>query len=160
MKTKIKAILESSAIATFEDVCFMYQVPEFKNAQKKLKPQAAAEVKYTGDCSGRLVIETYGDLFTAIAGNILSDNSPGLSKKKDALGEIANIICGNVVASLGRSKKGYRIGAPTSLAKDQLPKGKKTVKPFAEVCLNFNEGRADIKFFVDDKISVKEKNVD
>jgi CheY-specific phosphatase CheX len=160
MKTKIKSVLETSSVTTFEDVCFMYQVPELKKEQKKLKPDAVAEVKYKGDHTGRLVIETYGDLFSAIAANMLSDESPGLHKKKDALGEIANIICGNVVASLGRSEKGYKIGSPRSLKKEEWLKEKKTDKPFAEISLNFNEGRADIKFFVDGEISVKEKKID
>ena len=157
MKTKIKSVLEASAIATFEDVCFMYQAPELNNEQKKLKPDAVVEVKYKGDHTGRLVIETYGDLFSAIAANMLSEESPALPQKKDALGEIANIICGNVVASLGRTEKGYKIGSPRSLKKDEWPK---LGKPFAKISLNFNEGRADIKFFVDNAISVKEKNVD
>lgn len=160
MKTKIKNVLESTSITTFEDVCFMYPAPELKNEQKKLKQEAVAEVKYKGDHTGRLLIETYGDLFSAIAANMLSDESPSLLKKKDALGEIANIICGNVVTSLGRIKKGYEIGHPRSLKKNEWLKEKKTDKAFVEISLNFNEGRADIKFFVDGEISVKGKKID
>jgi len=157
MKSKIEKVLEEASVNTFEDTCFMYQVPELNNVQKNLTLEAAAEVKYRGDYTGSLLIETRGGLFSAIAANILSIDSPSCLQKKDALGEIANIICGNVVTSLGRSKQGYKIESPRSLKKDELLKGKRQGKPLAEITMNFNEGRADIKFFVDGGFFAKEK---
>ena len=86
---------------------------------------------------------------SAIAANMLSNDVPSAQQKKDALGEIANIICGNVVPSWGRGRQGYKIESPRSLNKDELLKEEKQGNPLAEITLNFNEGRADIKFFVD-----------
>jgi CheY-specific phosphatase CheX len=157
MKSKIEKVLEEAAVNTFEDICFMYQVPELKDIQKNLTLEAAAEVKYRGDYTGKLLIETRGGLFSAIAANILSINSPSSLQKRDALGEIANIICGNVVTSLGRSKLGYKIESPKSLKKDELLKEKRQGKPLVEITINFNEGRADIKFFVDGDFVAKER---
>ncbi|MFA5322872.1 MAG: chemotaxis protein CheX [Smithella sp.] len=149
MKVKIKKALDVASINTFEDVCFMYQVPELKNIQKNLKPEASSAVRYRGDYAGTLLIETSGNLFSAIAANILSTEDPDSRQKRDALGEIANIICGNVVTSLGRGKLGYKIESPKSLSKKELLKKTGHEKPVAEITLNFNEGRADIKFFID-----------
>ncbi|MGP8154859.1 MAG: chemotaxis protein CheX [Smithella sp.] len=157
MKAKIKKALEEAAVNTFEDICFMYQVPELKDVQKNLTLEAAAEVKYRGDYTGKLLIETRGGLFSAIAANILSIDSPSSQQKRDALGEIANIICGNVVASLGRSRLGYKIESPNALKKDELLKDKRQGKFLVEIAMNFNEGRADIKFFVDGDFVAKEK---
>jgi CheY-specific phosphatase CheX len=157
MKSKIEKVLEEASVNTFEDTCFMYQVPELNDVQKNLTLEAAAEVKYRGDYTGSLLIETRGGLFSAIAANILSIDSPSCLQKKDALGEVANIICGNVVTSLGRSKQGYKIESPRSLKKDELLKEKRQGKALAEITMNFNEGRADIKFFVDGGFFAKEK---
>jgi hypothetical protein len=157
MKSKIEKVLEEASVSTFEDICFMYQVPEVKDIQENLKIEAAAEVKYRGDYTGSLLIETRGGLFSAIAANILSINNPTSLQKRDALGEVANIICGNVVTSLGRSKRGYKIESPRSLKKDELLQGKRQGKPLVEITMNFNEGRADIKFFVDGGFVAKEK---
>jgi hypothetical protein len=157
MKTQIEKALKEATVRTFEDVCFMYQVPELKDDQKNLALEAAAEVKYRGDFTGKLLIETRGGLFSAIAANILSNDVPNSQLKKDALGEIANIICGNVVPSLGRSERDYKIESPRSLNKDDLLKEKKQRKPLSEITLNFNDGRADIKFFVDGYSDTKEK---
>jgi CheY-specific phosphatase CheX len=150
MKTRIENVLTEATIRTFEDICFMYLEPELKDSQKNMALEAAAEVKFRGDLTGKLVIESRGGLSSAIAANMLSNDNPSSQQKKDALGEIANIICGNIVPSLGRRKgPGYKIESPIFLNKDELLKEEKG-KPFAEVSLNFNKGRADIKLFVDD----------
>ena len=52
MKSKIEKVLEEATVNTFEDICFMYQVPELKDIQKNLTLEAAAEVKYRGDYTG------------------------------------------------------------------------------------------------------------
>ena len=157
MKTKIKKALEEAAISTFEDTCFMYAVPELKEIQNNLKLDAAAEVRYQGDYTGKLLIETRGGLFSAIAANILSNDSPTPRQKRDALGEIANIICGNIVTCLGRSERGCKIESPRFLDKDKLGKEEQHGKPVSEITLNFNDGRADVKFFVDGYFDAKEK---
>jgi CheY-specific phosphatase CheX len=157
MKTRIENALEEATVSTFEDICFMYLMPELQDTQKNLTLEAAAEVKYRGDFTGKLIIETRGGLFSAIAANILSNDLPSFQQKKDALGEIANIICGNIVPYLGRSERGYKIESPKPLNKDELLKEERQGKPLAEITLNFNEGRADIKFFVDGDFTAKEK---
>ena len=150
MKTKIENLLKEATIRTFENICFMFVEPDLEDTQKNLALDAAAEVKFRGNYSGKLIVESRGGLYLAIAINMLSNNHPSSQQKKDALGEIANIICGNVVPALGRRKElGYKIESPIFLGKSELLKEEKN-KPLAEVTLNFNEGRADIKFFVDD----------
>jgi len=67
MKTRIEKALEEATISTFECICFMYPAPELKDIQKNLKLEAAAEVKYKGNYTGNLLIETRGDLLSAIA---------------------------------------------------------------------------------------------
>ena len=160
MKTQIKKVLIESTVRTFEDLCFMYQEPELKDTQENLPLEAAAEVKYrSDDFSGKLLIETRGGLFSAIATNILSNDDPTAQQKKDALGEIANIICGNIVPSLGGGGRGYKIEPPRSLNKDDLLKEEWQEEPVAEITLNFNDGRADIKLFMDGYYLPRRKRV-
>ena len=161
MKTQIEKVLIESTIRTLEDLCFMYQEPELKDAQENLPLEAAAEVEYRSvDFNGKLLIETRGGMFSAIATNILSNDDPSAQQKKDALGEIANIICGNVVPSLGGGGREYKIEPPRSLNKDDLLKEEGQEEPMAEITLNFKDGRADIKLFVDGYSATKEKKSD
>jgi hypothetical protein len=65
------------------------------------------------------------------------------------------------VPSLGRSQPEYKIESPRCLNKDDLLKEEKQEKPLAEITLNFNDGRADIKLFMDGYSSAtKEKKSD
>lgn len=148
MKKKIEKVLEEIAVDTFEDICFMYPMPELGDSQKKMKREATVEVKYIGNRSGSLRIETRGALLSAVSANILGIEASVSKNKKDALGEIANIICGNIVPYLGRGTKGYKIEAPRILRQNQLAQKKKN--PLCEISLNFEEGRADITLFVDE----------
>jgi chemotaxis protein CheY-P-specific phosphatase CheC len=160
MKTRIENLLMEATIRTFENTCFMFVEPDLEDIQKNLALEAAAEVRFQGNFSGKLIIESRGGLFSAIATNMLSNDHPISQQKEDALGEIANIICGNVVPSLGRRKElGYKIESPISLNKKELLKKEKG-KPLAEVTLNFNQGRTDIKLFVDDYNPSEGKKID
>jgi CheY-specific phosphatase CheX len=156
MKTKIKEALKEASVSTFEDVCFMYTEPELKEAQKKLKWEAAAEVKYRGNFKGKLIIETYGNLLSVMAANILGNEPVSSRQKNDALGEIANIICGNVVPYLGSRQHGCKIESPRALKKEDLTKEERG-NPLASVSLNFQNGRTEIKFFVDGNSTAGEK---
>ena len=40
MKSKIEKVLEEASVNTFEDTCFMYQVPELNDVQKNLTLEA------------------------------------------------------------------------------------------------------------------------
>jgi len=130
------------------------------DVQKNLPVEAASEAKYRGNINGKLLIETRGGLLSTIAANMLSNDNPSVQQKKDALGEIANIICGNVVISLGRSASGYKINSPRFLNKEELLREEGKGFLVAEVTLNFNEGRADIKFFAEGYSAAKGKKSD
>ena len=156
MKIKVEKVLNASALKTFEEACFMYPVPELEDIQEKLPLEAAAEVKYRGDFTGRMMIETRGGLFRAIAVNMLSSEDPSGEQKMDALGEIANIICGNVIPALGGVRQGYRIEAPKNIPLSET-QNNLLGEPLVWMVLNLNQGRADLKFYVDGYYPAPEK---
>ena len=159
MKIKVEKALNASALKTFEEACFMYPVPDLEDIQEKLPLEAAAEVKYRGDFTGRLLIETRGGLFQAIAVNMLSIQDPTGEQKTDALGEIANIICGNVIPALGGVSQGYRIEAPKIIPLSES-QNNLLGEPLVWTVINLNQGRADLKFYVDGYYPVPEKKLD
>jgi hypothetical protein len=61
------------------------------------------------------------------------------------------------VPSLGGGGREYKIEPPMSLNIDDLLKEEYREEPMAEITLNFNDGRADIKLFVDGYSAAKEK---
>jgi len=156
MKTKVEKALKAAVLKTFEETCYLYPVPELKDIQELLPLEAAAEVKYRGDFTGRILIETRGGLFRAIAVNMLSNQDPTGAQKMDALGEIANIICGNVIPALGGASQGYRIEAPKIIPLSEA-QNNLLGEPLVWTVLNLNQGRVDLKFYVDGYYPVPEK---
>jgi len=159
MRTKVEKELLRSATAAFENACFMYPVPELKEVQRTFTVEAAAEIKYRGSFTGRLVIETSGGLYSAIAVNMLGTGDITGEQKRDALGEMANIICGNVIPALVGGGSEYSIESPRMLDTSEL-RNNKLGEPLVQVVLNLDKGRADLKFYVNGYYPSKEKKVD
>jgi len=63
MNQQIKDVLTEASVKTFEDICFLYVVPELKDEQKKLVLEDVSEVKFKGNLKGKLVIAVSNDLF-------------------------------------------------------------------------------------------------
>lgn len=159
MKTRIERRLLEASTKAFEDTCFMYVVDELQDIQAYLNVEAGAEVKFRGSFSGRLTIETSGGLYETIAINMLGRQDITPQQKQDALGEMANIICGNVIPTLGRENGEYKIETPGGLKASGNQSGSLGA-PISQVTLNLNSGRADIKFYVNGYYPVKEKSRD
>jgi|YelNatPaOPRAMG01_1025707.scaffolds.fasta_scaffold135675_2 chemotaxis protein CheY-P-specific phosphatase CheC len=156
MKQQIDKVLQEVTIKTFEDACFVYAAPELKDKQKEFAWDAAAEVRFKGEPAGRLLLAVSGNLLAAMAGNMLSTENPTLQEKKDALGEVANIICGNVIPYLERTRKGgYKILSPRFLGRAELKK-EKPEKPLAGIVLYLGPGRAEVKIFME-RLSQQER---
>lgn len=158
MKAQIEKKLMDAAVKTFEETCFMYIMPELEDIQDKLPIDAVAEIKYRGNFTGKLVIEIRGGLLDAIAVNMLGQEKPSLQQKQDALGEIANIICGNVIPALSSQGGEYKIESPSIIRENQT-QSNLLGEPLAHTVLNLNQGRADLKFFVNGYYPSKERKI-
>ena len=148
MKERIEAALAAAAKQAFEDLCFMFETPELAEQQAALAPAAAAEVKFRGAFSGKLVLLVSPDLYPAIATNMLGEKDPTPRQMEDALCEMANVICGNVVPELALGNPGYLIETPRVTGTDLETHGLLGMA-MASCRLNLDRGRADALMFVD-----------
>jgi hypothetical protein len=69
------------------------------------------------------------------------EHAPSKSLQYDALGEIANVICGNMLPGIAGSKDVFHVSAPKMAESIDLP-------PVAEVQVGLGLGRADLLLFV------------
>jgi hypothetical protein len=99
-------------------------------------------VEFEGPFSGKLLVKLCGGLLPLIAANMLGEEDvPSKSLQYDALGEIANVICGNMLPGIAGSKDIFRVRAPKMDESVDLP-------PVAEVQVGLGLGRADLLLFV------------
>lgn len=140
--------LYKTAAMTFEELGFLFPV---HNAEQPTDSpfEASASVEFSGILTGKLLLSVYGDILPTLAANMLgSDGAPPVTQQHDALGEIANVVCGNVLPSLTGPREVFKISAPRVTGSDDLV-ARQTDRPTAQVDLALTEGRARISLYVD-----------
>ena len=120
----------------------MLPTSEIDEQQLNAQVEAAVSVDFEGPVSGKLLVRVCGGLLPTIAANMLGeDDAPSKSLQYDALGEIANVICGNMLPGIAGSKDVFHVSSPKMAESIDSP-------PVAEVQVGLGLGRADLLLFV------------
>ncbi len=151
MENKPKKALHLAALRIFEDVCFMFEAAELEEAFKDQKEEAEASVEFSGPIGGRLLIKVSSSLLLSIAENMLGEEAPTKKQQLDALGEIANIICGNILPSIYGSKEVFKVASPK--IEKTGPQADKE-EPAAEVSIILDSGRVELALYVNEKVAL------
>ncbi len=140
--------LYQTAALTFEDLAFTFLTPEMLDATLEVEPEASAFVEFKGPISGRMVISVYGCVLTEIAANMLGQSEiPTDEEQLDALGEMANIICGNVLPKITNKTDIFNIDAPKA-SNGASVWADASGSPAAHVTLPLADGRADLMLYI------------
>jgi CheY-specific phosphatase CheX len=139
--------LYRAAAMTFEQLGFLFLTPEFEEERSSDDIQAAATVEFDGPLSGRLVVTANGELLQPLAANMLGVDEASDTEQRDALGEISNVVCGNVMPRIAQSVEAFRIQSP-DVVLGGIPCDWSTASPSVKVSLPFEEGRADVMLYV------------
>lgn len=109
----------------------------------------SAAVDFTGPWSGALVVSVSPGVLSALAANMLgSDEPPPPALQLDALGEVANVICGSVLPTLGGPRAVFSLSAPrVASVVDAVARGHGA--PVVRATLDLDGGRASVLWFVD-----------
>ncbi len=142
MAKKLETELYRAATLTFEELSFLLPTPEIDEEQMNAPVEAAVSVDFQGPFSGRLLVKVCGGLLPVIAANMLGEEeAPSRSQQYDALGEIANVICGHMLPGIAGSKDLFHVSPPKMAESADSP-------PMAEVQVGLGAGRADLLLFV------------
>lgn len=146
MNNSLDQSLSQAAISTFETLAFACADPEPTDEQRSVPVDGAATVRFHGPVTGRVVVRLCGGLLPVISSNMMAlDGNPADPMQRDALGELANVICGNVLPALCGAHAVFRLDAPEwSRSPATAPE-----KAAAAVVLGMDDGRAEIELFLD-----------
>ena len=105
--------LYRAAILTFEELSFMLPADILDARQQAAKPSARASISFAGPFNGNLVVTAFGDILPMVSANMLGqDTPPAQNEQLDALREISNVVCGNLLPSLAGSEAIFDIFPP------------------------------------------------
>jgi CheY-specific phosphatase CheX len=147
MNNSWKTELFQAVALTFEELCFLFPDAEMDAQQRHAPVDAGVRIAFKGPFAGELVVKVCGGLLPSIAANMLGeDESPSEAQQQDALGEIANIICGNVLPRIAGPREVFQLGVPQIDASEDTD-GEVAMSPAAEVQLGFERGRVEVQLF-------------
>ena len=143
----MRSPLATASTATFEALGLV--LPDAEPTAEQLAAPLARGVRVTfaGPLAGAVTVRVSDDVAATLAANMLGvdavDGNDGLVR--DALGEVANVICGNLLPEIAGRAAVFRLGAPEPLAA-----GVALGRPSLAVRLGVEGGRAEVTLHVDD----------
>lgn len=109
-----RSALLQAASSTFECLGFLLVDEEPDEVQEGARElEAACRVRFRGPISGALEMEVFGDVLGELAANMMGrDDAPPAEVCREALGEVANVICGNVLPAVAGTHAVFDLSAP------------------------------------------------
>ncbi|MCE5279000.1 MAG: chemotaxis protein CheX [Planctomycetaceae bacterium] len=99
---------------TFASLAFMFPV-EPQEAPPSAAPPVIASVAFHGPWRGWLEMSLPPEMMAPLAANILGADDPAdtdVEKQVDALKEVLNVICGNLLPVIDSPQSEYTVAAP------------------------------------------------
>jgi CheY-specific phosphatase CheX len=119
----LNSALFKAACGVFEELTFMLASRELDEVQSAAPFDLAGAVEFQGPMNGTLLVGLYGPLIASIAGNMLGEMElPTEDQQKDAMKELTNILCGNLMPQLAGNEAVFKIGVPRVLDSSELQK--------------------------------------
>lgn len=97
-------------------------------------PSLCGFIEFKGIVSGRLTVECTSDFSNSLAGNLLGLDESEVTEGHgwDAVGELLNIICGNLVTKMFDDTTPFRLSAPQIDMVEESPEGESSPEDDAE----------------------------
>lgn len=143
-------ILET-AVDTFEQNCFMFpldesEIQDTENAEYRLT-EVCSVVEFYGAAKGGVKIRTSDDLMTALGANMLGIDCPSPQKKREALCEVTNIICGNIVPVFSKDSSICYLNPPKIIKYPSHLYDESSNYKVETICIYLDEGMAQIEVY-------------
>jgi CheY-specific phosphatase CheX len=136
--------LHTAASSTFEALAFLVPSADPTAAEQGAPYAHAVSVAVLGPFSGRLELRVSADVARSVAENMLGADDADPMLVRDALGELTNVVCGNLLPELAGRRAVFQLSAPRALALD-APR----VLPTNAVTFGVDGGRAELALHLD-----------
>lgn len=121
-KAFLESLLYSTAILTFEDLGFLLPDDGVSEEQGGASFRASARIHFRGPSEGYLCIRLYGGFLPELTANMLGEEEiPSEEDQADALGELSNVICGNLLPSMAGLEAVFNLDAPEVQVGGEVP---------------------------------------
>jgi CheY-specific phosphatase CheX len=147
MANPFERALYDAATLTFRELASM-SVTQAQRRRWKKEPEVSVQVSFSGPYCGTLYLSISDSILPKLAANMLGEDTPPAEELQcDALGEFANVICGNLLPKIGGTQAVYDVGVPLLVNMNTYL----VFDPAAEVEIGLDGGRAELCLSLVDK---------
>jgi CheY-specific phosphatase CheX len=148
MNNSAEKILYRKSVLIFEQLGFL--MPCANSGEYNKEDLKTAMVSFKGSFSGCLLVSVSSALLALLSSNMMGEDGVGLeSLENDALCEITNIICGNVLPDIYGFKLVFNLDAPVLIDASPLSQSKSAFREVSKAHIGFNSGSAIVSLFAD-----------
>jgi len=143
-------LLAKVAQETFETLAFMYSVHE---QDSPAGATVTAEVSFRGPVHGRLILAVSDTMLSALGTNMLGFDDENLvddAQQRDALKEVLNVICGNLLPMLYNQYDVFDVQAPVIPAAPAP-----NTAADGQACLYLDGGQVHVALYIETDFGVK-----
>lgn len=144
MTSTTQSPLLAAATTTFESLALLLPSPNVSAREAAGTTAIGVGVAFTGPLRGYLALRVTDDVARALAANMLGVDEPAPALVRDALGEVANVVCGNLLPSLAGQKAVFHLSAPAPLGAPNALEA-----PALAASLGIDGGRAEVTLHLD-----------
>jgi CheY-specific phosphatase CheX len=132
MSDSLEAAVIEAAMHVFETAAFLTVWPATENDGELTPPDVAARMGFHGPTSGTLTLRVASSVLPLLAENMLGECEAdmALEKGQDALRELLNMICGNVLTAWHGEQPVFDLSPPEILAETALNYAALATVPF------------------------------
>jgi hypothetical protein len=151
MGKHLETILAGVAEKTLAELAFIFSMPD-DDAIRHVSPAlVASSVEFSGPFAGSLTLAVSANMLPALAANMLGldegDTGPLPDQQRDALKELTNVVCGNLLPKMAGTQAVFKIEAPRIVDPETI-EGLGGQGPVARTRLILDEGRAEFALFI------------
>ncbi|HEX5580709.1 MAG TPA: chemotaxis protein CheX [Gemmatimonadaceae bacterium] len=140
-RLQLQTTLSSATASTFEELALL--CGDLVGGREEVAEPLAGGVcvDFAGPVHGALVLRVTAGALDAAAANMLAlDAPPDETLRRDALGEVANVICGTLLPALAGARAEFVLEAPRWIGATGEARG----TCVAEACVPLEDGRATV----------------
>ncbi|MCC6432888.1 MAG: chemotaxis protein CheX [Gemmatimonadaceae bacterium] len=153
MSNIMEQSLSRTTAATFEELALLFPEADPTPEQAAAPLDVTVSVDFRGPLTGRLVLRASESILPAIASNMLGEEeSQHVPLQRDALGELANVICGNVLPIVAGAEAVFHLAAP-HIHRDDSQRSRETDAARATTTFGVEDGRVQAELYVFDDAS-------
>ena len=152
MSNKFDEILRSVAEESFASLAFMLPVDPDGPVETHPGPPIVASISFDGPMEGVLFLAVSTGIVPELASNMLgldvAEGPASPDQEQDALKELLNVICGNLLPEIAGREAIFNVDAPAIASESSLPETYGHHDPAAGASLCLDAGEARLVLFI------------